>query len=113
LVPEAGAVATAGLAAGFDGSVGEDVLLFPVEGVDDVAAPELPPAPAAAADSFPAEPLLLPVELELEPQELEIMLTELTLRMFCAVPLMEPLGPLEAAPGACVPLPTVPETATW
>lgn len=76
--------------------------------------PAAPALPAAVADSFAAEPLVLALGL-LDPellQESEIMLTELTLRTFCGVPLIEPLVLLEAAPGALAPLPTVPETAT-
>lgn len=97
-VPEAGGTATEGFADGLEASVALD---------------ELDEVPEAAV---PAVPLaLLGLEL-LAPEvlhESEIMLTELTFRMFCAVPLIDPLLLLEAAPGALDPLPTVPDTATW
>lgn len=70
--------------------------------------------PAAAPDSPMAEPLLLALGL-FDPEllhDVETMLTELTFRMFSAVPVIDPLVLLEAAPGALEPLPTVPETAT-
>ena len=65
--------------------------------------------PEAAVPAVPPLMLLEPLALEL-PHDSEIMLTELTLRMFCAEPLMEPLVLLDAAPAAFEPLPTVPVT---
>lgn len=97
-VPEAGGTATDGLADGFEASVALDELVLPL----DAALPVVPPVVLLGLE------LLAPVLLHEE----EIMLTELTFRMFSAVPLMEPLVLLEAAPGALDPLPTVPDTAT-
>jgi len=91
----------------------EGEVAVPVAGVLVAAAAAVPALPAAAADSFAAEPVLALGLLDPDLlHESEIMLTEVTLSMSCAVPVVDPLVPLDAAPGADVPLPTVPETAT-